>query len=134
MSRGQGNSVETAFVGMMVGIALAVIVIVVVLIVQLIWWTATELFRIYQARATSGAQTARYLWGALAGLIGLFVFAGLVTVTTHEPTMGLMLASWGFLAYVLTCEYIDWQARRNDPPPQELSLSDVASWQPEESL
>ncbi len=113
-----------------VGVALLVMLVVAGIILTLLYLTVTELFRIYRARATDASQTSRHLWTALACLLGVFLLAGLYAGLTQDGVTSLIIVSWSFLVYVLACEYIDWQARRNEPPLKELTLADVAAWQP----
>jgi hypothetical protein len=126
------NDWEANLASSIVGIAAIALLIAIVVVATLVWLTVTELYRIYRSRATGASQTARYLWGALVGLVGVFLVAGLSAAMTNSGTTGLIIASWGFFAYVLACEFIDYLARRNDPPLEELALADVASWQPAE--
>ncbi len=126
------NDWEAHLASSIVGIAAMALLIAVVVVATLLWLTVTELYRIYRSRATGATQTARFLWGALAGLLGIFLIAGLAVVMTNSGETGLIIASWGFFAYVLACEFIDYLARKNDPPLEELALADVASWQPAE--
>jgi hypothetical protein len=132
--RSSNSSWETELIGTTAGIALVALVVVMVVIVTLLYLTATEIFKIYRSRATGSSQTSRYLWGALACFLGVLLLAGLLTATTHDGSAGLALSSLGFFCYVLACEYLDYLARRNEPPIEELALSDVASWQPAAEL
>jgi predicted lysophospholipase L1 biosynthesis ABC-type transport system permease subunit len=129
MARRNANAWEAD----LLGIVIMAVLIAVVVVGTLLYLTVTELWRIYRDRATGETGTGRFLWGALAGLLGVLFLAGLLSVTTHNGSVGLAVAALSFFLYVLAIEYIDYLARRKEVPvhiPAALSLSDVASWRP----
>ena len=128
MSR-HSSSWEADMAEGIVGMVLVLTVIIIGIVLTLLYLTVTELWRIYTAHASKGTTTAQNLWRALAGLLGAWVLAVVVAVATANGILGLLLAAWSFLIFVLACEYFDRQAGSVEPePPKELTLADVASW------
>jgi uncharacterized iron-regulated membrane protein len=86
--------------------------------------TAKEIGRVYieNTRSTS----ARPLWYALAGLLGVWLLCGVVAAIV--PTAGaacVYTAAWTFFIFVVTIEVIDWQARPGLPRPGDVDSLDT---------
>ncbi len=114
---------EDAVGGLVVVVALLVIAVVVTLIILL----ATELVRIYRERARAGSEIGRFLWTALAGLILCWGIAAVFIAIPATLPIGLAVAVWSFLAFVVAVEVVDWRASNAATAylPADAALPDV---------
>src|SRR5712692_7604005 len=76
-------------------------------VIKLVVALATELFRIYKARAFQPTTTARILWGALALLIGLWCLAAVLATNILTMPAAAYIATWSFLGFVVCAEGCD---------------------------
>jgi hypothetical protein len=105
------------------GIILAIIALVLVALVS-------ELWRIFKAHAFTPGPASRWLWGALAGLCGLLLVAGILASNPSTTAYSLPIVCWSFFVFVLVCEVTDRRYRPLPVPiPKQLSLADVVSWE-----
>jgi fatty acid desaturase len=97
---------EDAAAGMAVAIALLVLAVIVTVAILL----ATEVVRIYRERAREGGEIGRFLWTALAGLLLCWGVAAVFMAIPGTFPIGLAVATWGFLAFAVAVEIVDWHA------------------------
>ena len=129
MYRRSSDRSEEAIAGL-VGLALLVTAIVIAVIVIVIISLVTELWRIFKTRGFEHTQHSRILWGALAGLLGLWLVAGLLATNPSTASLALVIGCWSFFVFVLVCLCVDWHSRRAEPKvPKQLALADIVSWQ-----
>jgi hypothetical protein len=107
-----------------VGLIIIVVVIIVVFMVALIGATVRESPAVYQERGFTKTHSARVLWTALAGLASAWVVAALLVMIPSLRSIGIHLAAWSFLFWVVTVVSIDQYHRKKEPQP-ELTLNDV---------
>lgn len=101
------HSREDAAAGAVAAVAIAAIVLVFVLVIA----TLSEVGRVYATRATPQAPTARPLWTALAALLGAWGAAALLVILAPSMTwLGMALAAWATLAWVIFAEVVDQRA------------------------
>jgi hypothetical protein len=125
-----GEGLAAGLLGL--GLMLAVLVIGVALLILIS--VVTELWRVFQARAIQPSPARRLLWGAFAALVGLWLtLAGLAALFPEFAAAGAAMAAWGLLAFILTCELVDWHYRRLEQPaaiPESIPLSELISFRP----
>lgn len=92
------------------GVAMAAVIGLLVLLA----YTATELVRIYAARATDRSRVAGLLWSALAALLLTWLTASVLAADPHLQAPAAHLAAWGFLLFTLFVEGVDQWARRQE--------------------
>lgn len=113
---------ESELAGGMITLALLVAAILITLSVVV----TLELGRIYVARALRPSPVQRFLWLALAALLGCWLLAGALVAFPATVALGVYLAAWSFLAFVIGVELADRYAAQFDAPvPGELGLEDV---------
>lgn len=128
MHRRSSDRSEEAIAGL-VGLSLIVAAIVLAVIVIVAISLVTELGRIYKTRGFERTQQSRVLWSALAGLLGLWLVAGLLATNPATVSLALAIGCWGFFIFVLVCLCVEWYSRRAEPKvPKQLALADVVSW------
>jgi hypothetical protein len=109
----------------LLGIMLVGAMLLALAVVSLIVMITTELVRIFRERSQQYPQ----LWYALAGLLGVWLIAGLISLQPGMQLVGISLGCWAFCLFCIGCEVLDWQARRAEPTiPAEVALGDVVSW------
>ncbi len=87
--------------------------------------TLKEIGRIYVENGSRG-RTARLLWYVLAGLLGIWLLCGVIGAAVPAAAAACAnIAAWGFFAYILSLEVIDWHARRGEPKPGDLGNLDT---------
>ncbi len=99
----QGFDWEDAWVDGWMGLIVAGAAMLITIILVL----AKEVARIYLAHAFTASRTARVLWAALAGLVLIWCIAALLVAGGEQAFTGLLLASYGFLAFVVAIEGCD---------------------------
>ncbi|MFN0071276.1 MAG: hypothetical protein ACKVVP_07275 [Chloroflexota bacterium] len=106
--------------------ALIVLIVVIVVIAMLvIWWASRETYTVYDTYAVGqDTSTSRDLWGVLVVFIATLVIAGLL-VLAQVPVVGIYLASFSFLAFVIALVVIEARAPKPQPEPVVSNLSDV---------
>jgi hypothetical protein len=132
-SRSSADGFEGLAAGLLrLGLALAAIVIGVAILVLVS--VVTELWRVFQARAIQPSPARRILWGAFAALSGLWLtLAGIAAIVPAFAATGAAIGAWALLAFILTCELLDWHYRRLEQPtpiPESIPLSEVISFRP----
>lgn len=93
--------------GVVALIAMAVVAAIAGFIISFIFGLCTEVARIYLAHASTGSRSARVLWAAAAGLVLVWSVATLLVTSTDYQLTGLLLASYGLLAFVIVIEGCD---------------------------
>ncbi len=128
MSHRRNHDWEGDLAGSIIMVALVIAVVVFTLIVILI----TELWRVYKTRALQSTESSRIFWIVLACLLGAWLIAGLMTLNPQTLPLGVYVAAWSFLAFVIIVEILDARLSRTEQPavPADLTLADVASWHP----
>jgi hypothetical protein len=122
-------SFEDQMIEGLAGLMLWATIIVSAIVMTILIVLLKELGRVYAARAFQPTRTARVLWIALAGLVGLWLLGAVLATNPANAVLGAYIASWAFLAFVLVVEGCDQYEKRFDPPPQaeedEESIQDV---------
>lgn len=113
------RSAENQAAGLAALIALIIMAVVVAFLVAM----ATEIIRIYRARAFQPTRTARLLWAALAGLLGVWLLAGLLALHPQSVPLAAYLASWSFLAYCIMVEVCDGLAGAREAPALQANAA-----------
>ncbi len=136
MARHSSDGSE-AFAGGLLGFGLAVALLLIAIVVLVVVSVATELWRVFQARAVHNAEAGWLLWGALAVLVGSWVLLGGMVATSPDlASFGLAVGAWLLFAFILLCEFIDCyygRLEKPEPIPEAIPLSAVISFQPETS-
>ena len=109
-----------------------VMMLVVCLILLVVGYVGlTRLAVIYRRRAFASTRQARILQGALGLLVVIWAIAYLLTQQDGLLGVGLDLFALSLLAFVITCEVVEWRASRTQPAvavPQDISLQNIISW------
>jgi hypothetical protein len=94
-------------------VMLVILVMVAAVVATVIVILLMEIARIYQAQAFAATTIARILWIALAALLAVWLLAGLLAASPATLPLGLYLAAWAFLAFVVIAEGCDLYAQRH---------------------
>jgi hypothetical protein len=112
------SNTVAGLIGLIVLISLIVAIAIVVVLL-------TEVWRVYRTRAFGqSTATARYLYVALAVLLGIWSFAVWLAGDPGLAPAGSYIASWAFLIFVIFVEGADYFARGQEErlAPDGLSL------------